>query len=159
LPYAEVASSIFPIAWLFGRLGCSIAHDHPGIQSDLFLAVQYPGGGRLDLGLIELLITIPLAIVCVRLWRKRRPLGTYSALACLYYAPLRFGLDFLRAREPVVQGEGAASADARYLSLTPAQWASLALFGLGLGLFVYMRRHRTDPESERTPLPAPESAQ
>ena len=35
---------------MFGRMGCSIAHDHPGLESDLWFAVQYPHGGRFDLG-------------------------------------------------------------------------------------------------------------
>jgi len=62
LPYADVVASSFPTAWIFGRTGCSIAHDHPGLPSDAWFAVQYPDGGRFDLGLYEMLLTIPLAL-------------------------------------------------------------------------------------------------
>src|SRR5690606_7932138 len=37
----------------FGRMGCFLAHDHPGIHTEFFLGVQYPDGGRHDLGLYE----------------------------------------------------------------------------------------------------------
>ena len=41
--------------WLFGRLGCYSAHDHPGRFTDFFLAVPYPEGTRHDLGFDEAL--------------------------------------------------------------------------------------------------------
>ena len=58
LVYADVVASAFPMSWVFGRTGCTIAHDHPGMLSDAWFAVQYPGGGRFDLGLYEMLLTI-----------------------------------------------------------------------------------------------------
>ncbi len=124
-PVAEVIASSFPAAWVIGRLGCAVAHDHPGIRSDLWFAVAYPGGGRLDLGLVEAAGVVPLALAAIWLRRRPRPEGYFVALMCLYYAPLRFMLDFLRARDLV-------SSDARYAGLTPAQWATMLLFGVGL---------------------------
>jgi phosphatidylglycerol---prolipoprotein diacylglyceryl transferase len=124
-PVAEVIASSFPAAWVVGRLGCTVAHDHPGIRSELWFAVAYPGGGRLDLGLIEAVCVVPLAVAALWLRRRSRPEGYFVALMCLYYAPLRFMLDFLRARDLV-------SSDARYAGLTPAQWAAVLLFGVGL---------------------------
>lgn len=125
LSYAEAIASSFPAAWVVGRLGCAVAHDHPGIRSDLWFAVAYPGGARLDLGLIEAVGVIPLAILALALRRKRRPGGYFIALMCLYYAPMRFMLDFWRARD-------LAASDVRYVGLTPAQWATVLLFGVGL---------------------------
>ncbi len=145
LPYADVLSSVFPLAWLFGRLGCTLAHDHPGVRSEWFLAVRYPDGGRLDLGLLELLITLPLAALLIALWRKPRPAGFYSALVCLYYAPLRFLLDFWRARAPLFVSGELVESDARYAALTPAQWASLAMLLLGAGLALRARHEREVP--------------
>jgi phosphatidylglycerol:prolipoprotein diacylglycerol transferase len=145
LAYADVVASCFPVSWTFGRLGCSIAHDHPGIHSDLWFAVRYPDGGRLDLGLLELLVTIPLMLVFLALMRKPRPWGFFAGVMCAYYAPLRFGLDFLR--EPAVRnlGRGVASGDARYSGLTPAQWGCLPLFALGIVLLVRARSQGTAP--------------
>ncbi len=124
-PYAEVVSSSFPAAWFFGRVGCAIAHDHPGRLSAAWWAVAYPRGARLDMGLMEAAATLPLAVAFLWLRRKPRPLGLYLGAMCTYYAPLRFALDFARARD-------LASSDIRYLDLTPAQWACLGLFTVGV---------------------------
>jgi phosphatidylglycerol:prolipoprotein diacylglycerol transferase len=140
LAYSDVVASAFPVSWSFGRLGCSLAHDHPGLKSEAFYAVRYPGGGRLDLGLYELLITLPLMAVFLGLARKPRPWGFYAGAMCSYYAPLRFLLDFLRARPGESAGPFAVAGDARYFSLTPAQWGCLPLFALGVGLYLHSRR-------------------
>src|SRR4051794_13152058 len=31
LVYADVVAGAFPLSWVFGRSGCSVAHDHPGM--------------------------------------------------------------------------------------------------------------------------------
>lgn len=135
LAYADVVASCFPVSWTFGRLGCSIAHDHPGVHSEAWYAVQYPDGGRIDLGLLELLVTIPLMLVFLRLQRRApRPWGFYAGVMCTYYAPLRFALDFLREKSGVVVGQFSAGGDARYAALTPAQWGCLPLLAVGLVL-------------------------
>ena len=70
LPYADVVASGLPLGWLFGRAGCALVHDHPGIASEAWFAVAYPGGGRLDLGLIELSLTLPIAIAFLLMQRR-----------------------------------------------------------------------------------------
>ena len=127
LPYADVVSSAFPVAWVFGRAGCALAHDHPGIRSSAWFAVRYPDGGRFDLGLYEMLCTIPLAAAFLWFRRKPRPWGFYVGVMCVAYAPSRFALDFLRARD-------LAASDPRYFALTPGQWACFALLGFGVVL-------------------------
>lgn len=75
LPYVDTVASAFPVGWVFGRAGCTLAHDHPGVHSDAWLAVRYPDGGRFDLGMYEMLLTIPLAITFLYLRRRPRPWG------------------------------------------------------------------------------------
>lgn len=145
LAYADVVTSCFPVSWTFGRLGCSIAHDHPGVHSELWFAVRYPDGGRIDLGLLELAITVPLMLAFLWLMRRPRPWGFYAGTMCAYYAPLRFGLDFLRERSGAVIGGYAAGGDARYFALTPAQWGCVPLFVLGIALLVRARHTGTAP--------------
>jgi phosphatidylglycerol---prolipoprotein diacylglyceryl transferase len=127
LVYADVVASAFPTSWVFGRTGCSVAHDHAGMLSQAWFAVKYPGGARFDLGLYEMVFTIPLAITFLILMRKPRPPGFFVGLMCMAYAPTRFALDFLRVHE----GEY-GPADPRYAGLTPAQWGCLALLAVGI---------------------------
>lgn len=133
LPYADNVMAMLPVGWVFGRAGCATAHDHPGLLSDSWLAVQYPGGARFDLGLLEMLLTVPLAIAFLWLAEKPRPWGFFSAIACISYAPLRFALDFLRERD-AVPGDIHGAIDVRYFYLTPAQWECFGLLALGVVL-------------------------
>jgi phosphatidylglycerol:prolipoprotein diacylglycerol transferase len=133
LPYADNVMSMLPVGWAFGRAGCSTAHDHPGLLSNSWFAVRYPGGSRFDLGLLELLLTIPLALAFLYLAKKPRPWGFFAALACVIYAPLRFALDFLREHQGV-PGDVHGAIDPRYLYLTPAQWECFALLAFGVFL-------------------------
>lgn len=153
LPFVDTVCSAFPLAWVFGRSGCASVHDHPGRCSSAWFAVQYPqnvpgldacgeGVGRLDLGFIEMVLTIPLAIAFWYLWRKRpRQYGFFAGWMCVAYAPVRFLLDFLR-----IQPTGGHEADPRYGGLTPAQWACFGLVALG---FAIIRMGREYP-----PMPA-----
>lgn len=125
LPFADVGGSAFVVGWVFGRLGCTTAHDHPGMRSDAWFAVQYPGGGRFDLGMYEAMFTLPLALTFLYLMRKPRPYGFYLGIMCTAYAPTRFAMDFLRAHD-------VRDPDPRHLGLTPAQWLCSALLGVGI---------------------------
>src|SRR5437667_3916756 len=102
-------------------MGCSVVHDHPGALSNAWFAVKYPAQqlgagyqGRLDLGTIEWAFTIPLAIACHYLWKRKplRPHGFYVGVTLTAYAPVRFFLDFLRIKpgDPIIHTE----ADPRY---------------------------------------------
>ncbi len=125
--------------WLFGRLGCFTAHDHPGTPTSFFLGVDYgthgPGGVRHDLGLYEAMFTAVLLLAFRWMVRTPRRAGTYLAVACLSYGPVRFALDFLRVE------------DARYLGLTPAQWGSVAVFAAGIAVALRMRQTTGDDAS------------
>jgi phosphatidylglycerol:prolipoprotein diacylglycerol transferase len=161
LPFCDLILSVFPVAWVFGRSGCSSVHDHPGALASGYapLAVEFPsaipsvtdGPGvhtslgpltfihglhpRYDLGLLELMYTILLASLIALTWRKRVATGTYVAVTCLAYSPVRFMMDFLRIRD-------VSGADPRYAGLTPAQWACFAMFVFGLVMAFYVRHLR-----------------
>ncbi len=157
LPYADVVASSFPVGWVFGRAGCSVAHDHPGLASDAWFAVQYPGGGRFDLGLYEMLLTIPLALAFLWLRRKPRPWGFYVGAITIAYAPVRFALDFLRASEPIAESGGlTAAVDPRYGGLTPAQWACFGLLAVGVYFFTRTLQSAGSPAAFAVPPPPAE---
>lgn len=115
------------VGWFFGRLGCTIAHDHPGIRTDIFLAVQFPDGPRHDLGFYEWLLTIALIAVVFPLRKRPLPDGAITGTICIGYAPVRFLLDFLRIEEVY------------YLGLTPGQHGSILLLLLGIAILATRR--------------------
>ncbi|MEZ4704577.1 MAG: prolipoprotein diacylglyceryl transferase [Bdellovibrionota bacterium] len=136
LPYADaLCFGLFP-GWIFGRLGCFTAHDHPGRRSDFFLAVQFPGGSRHDLGLYEALVLMGIAAALYGLAKKmdpRKPFhGFYFAFCLICYGIVRFFLDFLRATD-------LSHSDARYLGLTPAQYFCVFACLLGSYLMIFHR--------------------
>jgi phosphatidylglycerol---prolipoprotein diacylglyceryl transferase len=119
--------------WMFGRLGCFTAHDHPERLTDFFLGVHYPDGVRHDLGLDEALWAAGLSAIFILLGRRPRRAGIYLALLALAYAPFRFGLDFLRAAD-------VAAADSRYWGLTPAQYAMAPVLLAGVAVLRHIAR-------------------
>jgi phosphatidylglycerol:prolipoprotein diacylglycerol transferase len=129
--YFDLLAFSFPFGWIFGRAGCAIAHDHPGIRAYNWLSVNFPGGPRYDLGLLEFLLT--LAAIPLFLWldRQPRPAGFYLGLGLLITGPFRFFLDSLH--EPGVP---------RFI-LTPDQaWGLLATVAGVLILAKALQRER-----------------
>jgi len=160
LEYIDILVSAFPLAWVFGRMGCSVVHDHPGALSNAWFAVQYPErllqagfDGRYDLGLIEMVLTIPLAVACHLLWKRKpdRPVGFYIGVTLTCYAPVRFALDYLRVQPNDLLFRGAS--DPRYLGLTPAQWVCFLAFAVGL---LFVRRTWKQPYERTGPEAPPE---
>ena len=124
-PYIDLCAYAFPFGWLFGRAGCAVVHDHPGRLTTSPLGVQFPGGARFDLGLVEFALTpLLIALVVVVGRRTRRP-GVVAGALAVTYAAMRFPLDFLRATDL------GPESDPRYAGLTPAQWACIAMLTLG----------------------------
>ena len=143
-------------AFSIGRIGCTVVSDHIGaaVNTDKwysFLAMDYPRSLNLarlaehypgtseyirawNLGLVEFLYLVPVNILI--LWLafrhvKRPNAGLLIVLTGLLYAPVRFGLDFLRPEET----------DPRYFGLTFAQWASIVAFGVAAYVAARVLRH------------------
>ena len=155
--YLDVAAFVFPFSLAVGRIACALAHDHPGTVTAFPLAVSlgradarayiagvYDAARRLaelppaaalatlgfhDLGWYEFLylaaVVLPAFLLLDR--RPRSP-GFFLSAFVLLYAPVRFGLDFLRV------------SDVRYAGLTPAQWVALAMLAALLAAVVRRRR-------------------
>jgi len=140
LAYLDAIAFVFPITLAIGRLGCALAHDHPGTITTFPLAISLrspaaleymsgvygsaglviPSGAEMmafhDLGLYEF-VFLSLAVVPLFLvWnRVRQRAGFYLVAFAALYLPVRFWLDTLRV------------ADVRYLGLTPAQWVASSI--------------------------------
>ncbi|RME20213.1 MAG: prolipoprotein diacylglyceryl transferase [Deltaproteobacteria bacterium] len=137
-PHADCIAYGFPFAWIIARLGCFSAHDHIGRPSDFFLAVDFPGGPRHDLGLYEALWTTAIALVFLALRRRPHRPGFFVALLTTMYVPVRFLLDFLRSTD-------LETSDLRYAGLTPAQWVMVLLFFVGGWLVWRLRGAIAEP--------------
>jgi phosphatidylglycerol:prolipoprotein diacylglycerol transferase len=153
MPYADSLAYGLAFGWLFGRLGCFTAHDHPGRFSHFFLAVQYPEGARHDLGLEEALWALGMSLLFLLLSRRRQPLGLYVSLLSIGYAPVRFGLDFLRVTD-------LPGSDPRYFGLTPAQYGTFFVLAAGLACLRWTLNHRKgeSPGSPPANIQAPPNA-
>jgi phosphatidylglycerol:prolipoprotein diacylglycerol transferase len=95
--YFDLLAFAFPFGWVFGRAGCAIAHDHPGIRAYNWLSVNFPGGPRYDLGLLEFLFMLPVIALFLWLDRRPRPAGFYLGLFLTIYGEFRFWLDGLHS--------------------------------------------------------------
>jgi phosphatidylglycerol:prolipoprotein diacylglycerol transferase len=91
----DVMAYVFPLGWMIARLGCALAHDHRGIASESWIAVDFPKGPRLDLGLLEFLFLAGIVIVFKILDLRRRPDGFYFVTLAVAYSSCRLWLDTL----------------------------------------------------------------
>jgi phosphatidylglycerol:prolipoprotein diacylglycerol transferase len=138
--YADAFALAVAPGWAVARLGCFAAHDHKGLPTDFFLAVDFPGGARHDLGLYDALFLFALSGLLWSLRNAGKLRGRLLPLLSLLYAFGRFGFDFLRATD-------LSYVDARYLGLTPAQYGCFGLVAFGLwGLMKWQA-------PEKKPLP------
>jgi len=99
-------------------------------------------GTRHDLGLYESLLAFALLGLFIFLDRRERFHGFFSGLLLIGYAPVRFLMDFMRARD-------LPKADIRHFGLTPAQYGALILFGIGCWMLLHRRnKGRQDTSGE-----------
>jgi phosphatidylglycerol---prolipoprotein diacylglyceryl transferase len=94
----DVIAYALPFAWMFGRLGCALAHDHRGVFTTSWIAVQFPEGPRYDLGLIEFLFLIGLATLFLVLDRTPRQAGFFFGMYGVVYGSFRIWLDTLHVQ-------------------------------------------------------------
>jgi phosphatidylglycerol:prolipoprotein diacylglycerol transferase len=114
--------------WIIGRIGCLMIHDHWGAYSKNFLAINTSTGPRLEMALLEILGLIPLAIIFYLNRKKQKADTWFTSVLFMYYAVLRFILDFFRATD-------VAGADSRYFGLTPGHYSAILLLACGIWLY------------------------
>lgn len=117
----------FLSAWIIGRIGCFLIHDHPGSFTNFFLAVRFPSATMHDLALYEILLLLLFFAVFHVLPAdgERFPINKIGFLftsLIFYYSFFRFFLDFLRVLDPT------------WLGLIPSQYGAIIFFIFGLML-------------------------
>ncbi len=174
LPFADLILSVFPVAWAFGRSGCSSVHDHPGALAtkDSPFAVGFARGFppdaspeyvakhftglRTHLGPIEFLHgQVPRYDLGLLELMFTIVLATLIALTWrkkvptgTYVVVTSLAYAPVRFAMDFLRITEGPNADLRYGGLTPAQWACIALFVFGLamlGLVLHLRAKGTDP--------------
>jgi phosphatidylglycerol:prolipoprotein diacylglycerol transferase len=156
MPFADLILSVYPVAWCFGRSGCSSVHDHPGdvAGANAFLAVEFPNANPNFSGPPgESHVWGPIHFVEGKLIHGHFPrydLGLLELLFTIILAAIiattwnkktltgTYIVVTSLAYAPVrfamdfLRIRGTDGADPRYGGLTPAQWEAVALFLLGL---------------------------
>jgi prolipoprotein diacylglyceryltransferase len=142
MPAAERLRSLdclvfaLPFTLCVANLASALRHSRVGVATEHPLAMRFPDGvARLDLGLLELLLVIPLAALFAWLGRRERPSGLYLGLFLAVYGPLRFVLEALRIVE------------VRYWGWTPAQYVAVAAAVAGVGVLAIVGRRRGQPHA------------
>lgn len=153
MAYADSLAYGLALGWMIGRMGCFVAHDHPGQLTQSFLGVDYPcpaahcpnagdawyyiGSAyrRFDMGFLEVLVAAGLTVFYLVADRFRPRMGFYVAAIGTYYGPARFFLDYMRVDKAQSRG-----ADPRFFGLTPAQYSALAVLAVGIYLCVLVAR-------------------
>ena len=127
--YADAFALGVAPGWGVARLGCFVAHDHPGLRTDFFMAVNFPieryGGPRHDLGLYDALLLFAITGLLYALRNSGKLQNRLLHLFAIIYACGRFFFDTLRATD-------LSYVDARYFGLTPAQYGCILLVIYGL---------------------------
>lgn len=102
LRVVDAAAFVFPWPWALFRFGCFLAHDHLGPSSSLWIALAFPAGPHLDLGLIERLFMFALGCLYLALALDRSPKapGFYAAATLLAYGSFRLALAPPRSDSP-----------------------------------------------------------
>lgn len=103
LPYLDLFATVFPIGWIFGRAGCALVHDHLGRAGGWWFTTDCGAGPQYNLGLIELLYMLPVAVLLLR--TRRSHLGLFLVL----YGPFRILLDRLH-QSPLILDQCAGAA-------------------------------------------------
>jgi phosphatidylglycerol:prolipoprotein diacylglycerol transferase len=125
VPVLAAATPGLALGQMFGRIGCFLVGDDYGLPTRLPWGVSFPEGlppTTVPVHPTQLYEAVFLGILAVLMltWRKR---GTRDrallARYCLVAGAFRFVLEFIRVNVRVAAG------------LSVAQWASLALLGLG----------------------------
>ena len=139
-PYLDCLAFGMAIGWCLGRMGCFVAHDHPGTATDFYLGVYgiCPGQGSgiacHDMGLYEALWSLGMYLAFVAMYKVPRVPGFFVVLLGLSYGPVRFFMDFLRPEET----------DVRYAGFTPGQYFSVLL--TLLTVYYFSRRLKSGDE-------------
>lgn len=120
----SLAGFVVPLALghAVGRVGCFLAGCCYGKEADSLLTISMHGHYRYPVQLFEAIAVFFLGVFLLK--KKHHHSPYLLSYYLLIYGPIRFGLEFLRGDD--VRGAWGI--------LSPSQWVSLALMGLGVAV-------------------------
>ena len=128
---ADLAGPALAIGQAIGRIGCELAGDGDyGVPTDLPWGMSYPNGVVPTVERVhpapfyESILSLTIFAVLWRQRASRHPRGSLFGQYLIYSGMVRFAIEFVR-RNPVVA-----------LSLTLAQWVSIASILIGAGVLI-----------------------
>ena len=135
LPFADLYATVLPLGHAFGRIGCFFAGCCYGIPYDgpFSYTYHYSIGTTpteiplLPIQLIEAITLFWIFIITLIIFQKNFSCGTVTTVYIFSYSIIRFVLEFFRGDKE----RGA------FLSLSTAQWISIALILLVTIYFLY----------------------
>ena len=134
---------IIPLVHAIGRIGCLCAGCCYGMEYDGFGAIVFhnsflaPNNVPLfPMQIVEAICNLIIFVILLATYKKF--LGTYKTLGLylISYGIVRFILEFFRG--DLIRGI--------YFSLSTSQWISIALFIVGVGIFIYEHRKKVGQE-------------
>lgn len=166
--YADSGLFGFTVGWFLGRMGCFVAHDHPGTETDFWLGVKgmmnpnYFDAREKAAWIQAHIADFPqledvTARIPAEVWQQvaYHDMGLYEALWSL----VMFGVFLLLDRKPrppgffvgvlfavygpirlVMDVFRHTTTDTRYFGLTPAQYLSVALGAIGFWILWSKRK-------------------
>jgi len=163
LGYADAMLFGFTLGWFLGRMGCFVAHDHPGVETDFFLGVygmcEAATGGRIPapgaacdslLGCFKQVQFLASAPYDGSLGKACHDLGLYEAIWSLAMIPAFVYLDkkprfpgFYTSTWLISYGlirvvmDYFRTADTRYFGATPAQIGCLVMLAGGAAIVYF----------------------
>lgn len=134
--FLDVAGPALLLAEGISRIGCFAIHDHIGKQTSFFLATNFDGVLRHDIGLYLSLVALLgfLFVLAVEKAKKLAP-GNIGLISLAWFFGARFLLDFLKA-------DDWPYSITRYWGLSLAQY--LAIFFTVMLLYSIKRINRSD---------------
>lgn len=135
--YADVIAVAAPLGLAFGRIGCSLIHDHLGRITTMPWGIETLDG-TIRHEPSTYLVLFNLALFLALWWLARRrslPQGVLTTFFLVGQGLGRLVFDTFRAAD-------LSLVDPRFGALTVAQYFFLAQIVVGLGLWVWLRRQR-----------------
>lgn len=120
---ADLAAPSIVLAYLVGRIGCFLIHDHIGKETNVPWGIRYLDGTvRHETSIYTGLNALILLLILLYLRKKNLPQGGLFIIYLIYYSITRFAIEFFQVGP-------------YFYKLTATQWVLIPVFLVGIYLW------------------------